>query len=370
MARSARVVGAAALRSTSTKILVCAAMASVLALPAAAQAASRDAAAPSADAVMSIPVSFAVQNTNRTPVVCGAMADGEDYTIRGHIVALKSTLANADAATLYLHAVTQGEFYWNFTGVKGYDYANQMARKSHVSVTIDRLGYGESDKPPGLATCFGSQADTANQVVQALKNGDYEADSGRAPTFETVYVAGHSAGGLTATILAYAFDDADGLINFGWGDQTTSEFAAAQVAETDARCIMSAAGQFSTPGAPEHYTPFGNDVEGILFHSAEQKVRDAVPAPQPDPCGDLLSFQDGIAANAVGVSMTTVPVLIIAGAEDKLFPPPALEVQARRYVSSPEVTYELLDETAHGFAYEATHLDSVNLVDTWLNERG
>jgi hypothetical protein len=72
-------------------------------------------------------VSFPVENTNNTSVAC--TSDGKDYTIRGHIVATRAALAHPDAATLYLHAVTQGEFYWNFKGVPGYDYADQQPQR-------------------------------------------------------------------------------------------------------------------------------------------------------------------------------------------------------------------------------------------------
>ncbi|HEY2832777.1 MAG TPA: alpha/beta hydrolase, partial [Sporichthyaceae bacterium] len=90
-------------------------MAGVLAIPASAQGAARSTSTSAADtAVMSIPVSFPVENTNNTSVAC--TSDGKDYTIRGHIVATRAALAHPDAATLYLHAVTQGEFYWNFKG--------------------------------------------------------------------------------------------------------------------------------------------------------------------------------------------------------------------------------------------------------------
>lgn len=348
--------------------MTCAALAGVLAIPASAQGASRSTAtAAISDAVVSIPVSFPVKNTNNTSVAC--TSDGEDYTIRGHIVATRAALAHPDATTLYLHAVTQGEFYWNFKGVPGYDYADQQARKGHISVTIDRLGYGASDKPPGLASCFGSQADTAHQVVQALRSGNYKSDAA-SPAFKKVFLAGHSAGGLTATIEAYTFHDIDGLVNFGWADQTTSKFTAEQVADTNNRCAMSAAGTYSTPGAPKNYTPFGNDKAGILFSSASPEVRAAVPAPAADPCGDLLSFQDGIAADSLGVAETTVPVLIVAGSNDMLFPAPALQIQAERYSSSTRVTYKELAETAHGFGYEASHLQSVDVVDQWLRELG
>ena len=82
------------------------------------------------------------------------------------------------------------------------------------------------------------------------------------------------------------------------------------------------------------------------------------------------AFQDGIAANSTGVSRTTVPVLIIGGENDSLFPPPALEFQAKRYVSSDDVTFKEFANTAHGFLYEVTHPAMVDLVDKWLAKRG
>ncbi|MGQ0632133.1 MAG: alpha/beta hydrolase [Sporichthyaceae bacterium] len=356
------------MRSKKSKLLAGAAsVACLLAVPALASGQSAQAADAAGNKIVSIPVEFNVKNTNRTPVVCSTPADGKDYTIRGRITALESVLKTADAATLYLHAVTQGEGYWNMP-IKGYNFAQEMAKKGHVSVTVDRLGYGKSDRVPGLESCFGSQADTSNQVVQALKSGDYTAAKGTAPSFDKVIVGGHSAGGLTATILAYAFDDADGMINWGWADQTTSEFAVMEIVATNERCVKSAAGQLNT--TPKNYTPFGTDKNRILFHSATQKVRAASPAPAPDPCGDLLSFQDGIAANIQGVATTTIPVLIIGGAKDALFPPPALEFQAMRYASSSKVTFEEFAETGHGFGYETSVKDQREVVSKFLKENG
>lgn len=315
--------------------------------------------------VVELPVAFPVTNTNRTSVPCAA--DGEQYTIRGHLVAPRKALQDPQAATLYLHAVTQGEFYWRFKEVPGYDYARQQAENGHVSVTIDRLGYGESDQPPGLDSCFGSQADTANQVVTALRDGDYELTDGGSPVaFDQVFLAGHSAGGLTATIAAHSFpDNIDGLINFGWADQTTSMFTAGQLTDTTARCL-----QGGDPGAPPNYAQFGPDGETILFHSAEPAVREAVDRlTNPDPCGDILSIGPAVAANQIGIPRTTAPVLLIAGEKDAVFPPPSMQLQEARYTGNPDVTLEELPDTAHGFNYEASHLRTVQIVDEWLDAR-
>lgn len=313
-----------------------------------------------ADSIVEIPVSFQVKNVNETTVVCPS--DGKDYTVRGHLTGPASKLRNPGAVTLYLHAVTQGEFYFRFRGVEGYDYTRQQAENGHVSVTIDRLGYGTSDKPPGNESCFGSQATVAHQIVQALRSGDYEAKDGHSPEFDQVFISGHSAGGLIATIESYSFNDTDGLINFAWAELGASLFTVMQLVDTDLRCLRG--GDKDMP----NYTPFGNDPEGILFFSASREVRDAVPAPAPDPCGDHLSFPQGMAADALGVSLYRKPVLLLFGDKDKLFPPPAGQLQKALYLRNNDVTLTMLPDTAHGALYEATHLQTVEIIDRWLDD--
>src|SRR5438309_8951686 len=94
--------------------------------------------------VVTRPVMFSVRNLNRTPVSCST--DGAAYEIRGRIVGPASSLARSGgAATLYLHGLGFGVFFWDFSAVPGYDFAAAQAAAGHVSVIIDRLGYGASD---------------------------------------------------------------------------------------------------------------------------------------------------------------------------------------------------------------------------------
>jgi hypothetical protein len=225
-----------------------------------------------ADDIVELPVTFKVNNHNHSLVPCPA--DGKDYSIAGHIVAPAKALDDAKAATLYLHAVTFGEYYWRFKAVPGYDYASIMARKGHVSVTIDRLGYGSSPKPEGNAgTCFGSEADVAHQIVEQLKGGRYNLD-GRAPVaFKKVFTAGSSVGGMTAHIEAYSTSSTDGLINFGWGDHNISQYAFDEYNDLMRRCFEG--GDKGTPG----YAAFAkNSRDTFYFHSATPEVRAAVTA--------------------------------------------------------------------------------------------
>ncbi|MBV9313194.1 MAG: hypothetical protein JO100_05485 [Pseudonocardia sp.] len=51
----------------------------------------------SADSIADIPVSFHVTNVNKT-VAC--IADGKNYTVRGHLTGPASKIHNPDAVTL------------------------------------------------------------------------------------------------------------------------------------------------------------------------------------------------------------------------------------------------------------------------------
>jgi len=162
------------------------------------------------------PVSFQVSNVNRSGLVCGT--DGRSYTIRGHLVGTRSEL-RSHRVTLYLHGLGLGEFFWRLQGVPGYDFAAGMARRGHASVVIDRLGYGASDKPQGMGSWIGGQADIAHQIIGRLKSGRY--DGAVTPRFRRVGLIGHSAGGLITEVEAYSFSDAAAIGVLAYADRTS-----------------------------------------------------------------------------------------------------------------------------------------------------
>lgn len=351
---------------------VCAGVAGVLAM----LITALPSAAAEPPAVVVVPVSFNVKNTNNTPVAC--QSDGKNYTVRGHIVAPRSALEHRSAATIYLHAVTWGEYYWNFTGVPDYAFATQLAQRGHTSVIVDRLGYGASDKPPGKDTCFGSEADVAHQMVQALRDGTYQTEPGQTEPgqtepdeparFSKVNLGGSSVGGLISHIEAYTFSDVDAVINMAWGDYTVTPFASQEFADVLGRCV-----QGGDPGAPANYAAFfKNSREKFYFNSATSDVRAAVPALNPDPCGQLSSIPAGIAADVAMLGQIDVPVQVIFGDADAVFGPQpfAADQQAARYTGSPKVTKTIVPDASHYPLVEANHLQVVDGVDTFLTENG
>jgi pimeloyl-ACP methyl ester carboxylesterase len=316
--------------------------------------------------VVEVPVAFPVQNTNHTAVICPS--DGKRYTVRGTIVAPKSALRSPTAATLLLHAVTWGKYYFNFKGVRGYDFARQLAQRGHTSVIVDRLGYGTSDKPPGFATCFGSEADVAHQIVQSLRTGTYATPGTSPMRFGKVNIGGSSVGGMISNIEAYTFSDVDSVINMSWGDFAATPFTALGTGEVVLRCVRG-----GDTGAPPGYAAFFKYArDEFYFNSATPQVRAAVPALQPDPCGQIASAATGIATDTLLLGKINVPVQLIFGSADPVFGPMPLaaDLQAARYTGSPSVTKTIVPGASHYPLIEANHLRVLAAVDKFLSRNG
>ena len=306
--------------------------------------------APSAAAkavkVTSLPVSFQVKNTNTTTAP-GCTPDGAAYTVRGHLTA--PAKGKRSGVTLYLHGLGLGEWLWNFQPVKSYNFVAGMARLGNHSVTIDRLGYGASDKPPdGKSTCIGSQADVAHQIVGHLKAGSYTVQGGTARKYKRVGLVGHSAAGQISITEAYTYADLKALVVVGFSysnlPRGNDEFGFQRIA-----CD---AGGDPVTGLV-NYAFFGRTEAGFrstMFRSAPKAVQDAgVKLHYPDPCGDNYSLIDTIQKQAANVPKVRVPVLVVCGTKDVLYAPFGCEAQAERFRKGRSL---ILRNTGHGVPLE------------------
>jgi pimeloyl-ACP methyl ester carboxylesterase len=323
--------------------------------------------------VVSKAVTFAVQNVNRSKLAC--RTDGATYQIKGHIVGPRSLLGRSSrrrkrAATLYLHGLGWGEFFWSFKQVPGYDYASALARAGHISVVIDRLGYDSSGGLDGNQSCLGGQADIAHQVVGQLRSGRYAADGG-AVRFRKVALAGHSAGGFIANLEAYSFKDVDALVIM------SSSFASTPLARTEFLQAVNAClagGQSAEPGGPPGYAYFGQTADAfktIFVHSATQSVIDAAFALRNlDPCGDSRSIVPAIVQGGGSVKAIKVPVLVICGTRDALFSSKDCRLQKSRYIGARDVSLRLVKNAAHAVTLEREAAAFRKKVSRWLARRG
>jgi pimeloyl-ACP methyl ester carboxylesterase len=339
--------------------------------------------------VSSFPVTFSVQNVNRSLVACGT--DGARYEIKGHVTGPRSALTGSAgrkrAVTLYLHGLGLGEWFWNLedflqpgglpgprpaTRIRSYDYARAQAGRGHLSVTIDRLGYGASGHPEGNRTCLGGQADIAHQVVQALRSGGYSLDGRRAIRFKKVALGGHSIGAEIAMIEVYSFKDVDALIDMSFSFQNLPR---AQLALGPTRDACLAGGEPVVPGGPSGYAYFGKpataDFEAIMFRSATQIVKSAAATLRNrDPCGDIASIIPALLQQQANVSKVRVPLLVICGSVDVLYAPLGCRMQADRFRRARSRTVEVVRNSAHAIALERAAPSFRRKVSRWLDRRG
>jgi pimeloyl-ACP methyl ester carboxylesterase len=317
------------------------------------------AAATASSTIVDEPVAFRVQNTNTSQVPC--QSDGASYVVRGHLTGPPS----ARAVTLYYEGFDSGEWNWRFRLVPGYDYAADLARRGHASVTIDQVGYGASGHPFGLATCFGAQADIAHQIISQLRERG----------FQKVVLAGHDIGGGIAEIEAYSYHDVDALMLFTWQDQGQTPYLYRTVADANARCA--AGGEPAYDGGPGGYVYFPQleDWPMLMPNSEPAVVAGAAASRLRNPCGLVSGAAPAVFFNGApsqtrrGLSTIAVPVLLVLGALDPVFTRDGFEQQAAHFSGSRDVTSVLMDGTGHFEMLDRNAPRFRALVADWLRSR-
>jgi len=335
--------------------------------------------------VARLPVTFQVVNTDTSGMPCPV--DDALYKIRGHLTGPTSVLARRQpgAVTVYLAGLDFGEWNWDFTAVPGYDYASELAKSGHVSLTIDELGYGSSGHPDnGNLTCIGAQADITHQIVGDLRSGRYAVGDGPGLKFSRVLLAGHDIGGEIAAIEAYSFADIDGLIQMDWADQGHTQFIVQR--------NVTAGWQWCTVGpgqTPEltSYVHFATeeDWHTWAFFNADPAVRDATDALRmANPCGVIRSLAPTVVVDnpsslkgaIPGVDPGTspvsrlseikVPVLDVFGLQDTQIWTHQGEAEQQSNFSSMDKTTSFVPDTGHFPMFERGAPTFRDVVSSWL----
>lgn len=107
-----------------------------------------------------------------------------------------------------LPGLTYDRRYWTIPGPN--NYAHHMARAGYAVLALDRIGTGQSSRPPALEVNTDNHVAVLHQVIQALRAGEI-ADL----AFSGVVVVGHSYGSGIAIVEAAVHQDVDALIVSG-----------------------------------------------------------------------------------------------------------------------------------------------------------
>jgi pimeloyl-ACP methyl ester carboxylesterase len=323
--------------------------------------------------VASEPVVFKVQNTNGSMLPCAS--DGTAYQLKGDLVGPRAALARSAApkggAALYLHGFGYGEWLWHFTVVPGYDYALAQARAGHVSVVIDRLGYGASGHPSGNETCLGAAADIAHQVVSKLRSGDYSAGGGPGPSFKRIALVGHSMGAEIANIEAASFGDVDALVIVS---HSFTNLPLAQVLWGVSRQVCDRGGEPASAGGPGGYAFFAQtagEFQADELNDAVSAVGEAAARLHGrDPCGDSGSVIPAILLQRQTLPRIAVPVLVICGKRDLLYAGFGCEFQRDRYTKARDRSLALVPGAGHAITLGRAAPTFRAKLGRWLGRHG
>jgi pimeloyl-ACP methyl ester carboxylesterase len=317
-------------------------------------------------------VRFNVENTNRSKLPCPS--DGQTYVDRGWLVAPRPLLRREHRdVTYYLHG-SSGDL-WHTTELPRHDHLVQMARRGHLSVATDFIGYGRSSVPDGSGICLGSYADMADQEMRALGSGAYRAGGQPGPAFERVVLAGQSAGGLLAQLTAYSFDTADALIVIAAHDQGFATPFAVQVARSEAPlCPDGGKAKYddgSGAGGYAHVFESAETFSGLVTYDASPRaVRFLEQHRERDACGALESTPAVVAADHANLGSVHVPVLLVYSEEDEIFPYSGSASQKDEYSGSDDVTSISLPGTGHTPWMERRARPFWRRLSAWMNQRG
>lgn len=270
--------------------------------------------------------------------------------------------AQPKSGTLYLHGLELGEWFWRVP-VDGFDHVAEMAKQGHVSVTIDRLGYGASDHPAGTKSCVGGQATIAHQIVQQLRAGTYGGPMH--PAFSRVALAGHSLGGSIAQVEAFSFKDVDAVAILSYADVALSVSAVFTAASWGPTCVLG--GQPSAKGAPGYAYFTKNQADyrkNFLAQAPPAVLTYADPRRRINPCGDLQSAVPAAVVTGLKAKSIKVPVLLLMGDKDLVFDSKRLPLQALFY-GGPTTT-KVIPGATHGLTVDRTAPEFRSALEEWL----
>jgi pimeloyl-ACP methyl ester carboxylesterase len=278
--------------------------------------------------------------------------------VRGDLIGPRSALDSRKprAVTVYLHGFNTGAFMWRLPGFPQLDLPTALAKRGHVSLVIDELGYDRSDHPEGLLECFGSQADVTHQIVQKLRRGDYAVSREKPRRFRRVVLAGHDAGAAIADIEIYSYHDVDGLIHLSWAEQGSTQTA--ETGYADLLPICATGGQPAEQGPPDRDEPAGGPsgyAQFLTDAEIRQNLADLDPAVldrgmrlvNRNPCGEELSIPAVLELNMQKLPEIHVPVLYGYGALEFLWTQDGLAQEAQLFRGSPDLTTVVFRNTGH-----------------------
>jgi alpha-beta hydrolase superfamily lysophospholipase len=265
---------------------------------------------------------------------------------------------------LLVHGITYNHLYWNFPYGNGYySYVDAATAAGYATFDIDRIGDGNSSRPPSADIDLNAGAVTLHDAVTALRSGAVDGHA-----FRHVIMVGHSLGSIEAWIEDARYHDVDAVIITGalHAVSTTN----LPVLEGDLYPAVDDP-KFADSGLDPGYLTTRPGTREQLFYDPAT-TSPAVLA--LDEAGkDTATAAEGVASVSLIAEppadqpslQVNVPVLVVVGADDYLFcdgvtvyncasPASVQSFESKYYSPEAHLKVAVIPDTGHDLALSTT----------------
>jgi pimeloyl-ACP methyl ester carboxylesterase len=266
---------------------------------------------------------------------------------------------------LLLSGATYGSVYWDFPLLpEFYSYVRHLTGAGYATLNIDRIGIGESSRPPADQVTIQANAFVVHQLIQALHDG-------RIGSFSKVILVGHSLGSGIALSEQAQYGDANGLILTGFLHATGPGFAEVPTlvypAQNDPRFASQNMpdGYFTTiPGKRSafYFTPVADP--NVI--AGDEQTKETITL------GEINTFPP-LVLSPTDAQSIHVPVLFVIGSRDNVFctPPQCSEARLEPsfYPADARVEVRVLPGTGHDLNLHFTAPAFFGIAREWSDRR-
>lgn len=315
--------------------------------------------------------------SQQSVTVTMSATDPTPYTMSGQLCLRNDSLRGSKTVLMMISGLTYDRSYFNFAySPSNYSWVYTATSAGYSTFTVDRLGVGQSSRPPASQLTVQAHAYTIEQIVRKLRAGSI---GGRA--FSTVVGIGHSLGAGVLQYLAGTVTDPVGVPNYlvfsGWlhqGNPTALVTLGASLSEASSDPVLASAGYPAgylttlpnSRGTNFYYAPGADPAVIALDESTKQT-------------GTLTERQTLATVRASTVTLAiTAPVLLSVGMYDTLQCNEAtgLTCASGAAIRTREAGYYgpraclsafAVPETGHSVNLHLKGQDSYNYVNEWLD---
>jgi pimeloyl-ACP methyl ester carboxylesterase len=333
--------------------------ASMFALPH--SAAPRAEAAPPGDGPQCEEVLFPVALTPAAPA---------DHTVVGWLCA-RGPIANKTLQVL-VHGATYDHNYWDWPyRPDRYSYVRAATAAGYATLSIDRLGHGESSRVAGDVLDLNMGAYAIHQVIQQMRAG-IDTSTFDAVAVDRVLLAGESIGGNLVWLEAGTYHDVDGLIVassahvFSVGFDNVRRYTIP--VEDDPR--------LKSRGFPANYFTTQKGTRGLLFFYEDNAEPAVIQTDERLKQTITLGENTSVGPTLPVSQQVDVPTLVTVGDLDYLFCTPpsctatsSLAGEAAEYSPSACAEVVVMPDAGHNLNLHRNAPTYFGIVREWADRR-